>query len=518
VLRHRLGAANVFSVLLSAALYTLSFPPWDVSALVWISLVPLFAVLVRLRPAPAFLAGLVWGTAMIWGVGHWVPAALSTYWAQPAWFGFLCSLLGSVIFVGLYAAGFGWSVALVAQAYSGARRCALIAMLWVAWEVGRGRLLTGDPWLLIGYGVAAWPTWIQIADLGGIYLVSLVIAHANATVAEVAFARQRSISGSATAVALLAFILLATYGYGSIRLESGLSETPITSVAVIQGNNDLGSQWRSEYYGQGLQDYLRLSEHALAQGPVDLLVWPESAVTFFLAREPAYANLITSFLGKAGADLIVGAPHYEDADPAQPKYYNSAFYVTGDGGTRGRYDKVHLLPFGEYFPLRTIGLLRRRFERVRTFTPGQGAQLLDTDFGKVAVVICFEAIFPELVRERMSAGAVLLVNLSNDAWLGGAAGAEQHLAMARVRAIENRTWLVRATTTGASAVIDPHGRIRERGAIGEEQTLLARVVTKSGATPYQLWGDIVPFFCVIAAALLIGVAMGRKLLQGRRFS
>lgn len=459
---------NLLAVLVSAGLYALSFPPWGFAGLIWIALVPLLAVLRQTRPARSFLAGLLWGTTMIWAVGHWVPAALSTYWGQPTWFGILCSLLGSLVFVGLYIGGFGLCVSLLARRYAGVARCAAIAVLWVAWEVARGRLLTGDPWLLIGYGLTPWPTWIQVADAGGIYLVSLIVAYANACIAEVAFGRPLSMRSLAMVSGSLAAMLLGTYAYGVVRLGADLAETPSAAVAVIQGNNDLGSQWRSQHYGKGLDDYLRLSQQALARGPVDLLVWPENAVTFFLAHEPAYQDLIRRFLADGNVDLIVGAPHYEDPDPAQPRYYNSAFYMTAADGLRGRYDKVHLLPFGEYFPLRTIGLLRRRFERVRTFTPGSDVQLLETKLGKVAVVICFEAIFPELVRKRMSTGAGVLVNLSNDAWLGGASGAEQHLAMIPMRAVENRTWVVRATTTGVSAIIDPQGRVRERSELGRK--------------------------------------------------
>jgi apolipoprotein N-acyltransferase len=337
------------------------------------------------------------------------------------------------------------------------------------------------------------------------------VAYANASIAELAFGREELKRTLVTVSLSLSAVVLAVYPYGLLRLESDSIEAPSATVAVIQGNNDLGSQWRRDHYGEGLQDYLRLSQQAVAAGPVDLLVWPESAVTFFLAREPTYQQLITTFLASANTGLIVGAPHYEDPDPARPQYYNSAFYVTSDEGLRGRYDKVHLLPFGEYFPLRTIGLLRRQFERVRTFTPGSAAQLLETDVGKVAVVICFEAIFPELVRERMSAGAGLLVNLSNDAWLGGAAGAEQHLAMARVRAVENRTWLVRATTTGVSAVVDPQGRVRARSELGREDVLRAEVVTKSALTPYQALGDVVPFFCVFVSLVLATTSLIRKI-------
>jgi apolipoprotein N-acyltransferase len=497
-------------VLASAALYVLSFPGWNVSFLGWVALVPFLSALRGLRPGRGFLAGLLWGTATIWGIGYWLPVALSTYWGQPAWFGLLCAFFGSVVFVGLYSAGFAACVCCVARRWGGARRAAAVAVLWVAWEVARGRLLTGDPWLLIGYAPTPTPVWIQIADLGGVYLVSLVVAFTNAALAEMRAAASRA---ALLELALpLALVLLAAYAYGSIRLSPDSEEATIP-VAIVQGNNDLGSQWNPEHYGSGLDNYINMSRRGLPDG---LLVWPESAVTFFLADEPAYQRRIGEMLADTGSELIVGAPHRDSADPAVPRYFNSAFHMDSSGNLRGRYDKVHLLPFGEYFPLRTIGLLRRQFERVRTFEPGGEPRPLDTAFGRAAVVICFEAIFPELVRQRMAAGAAFLVNLSNDAWLGSGAGPEQHLAMIPMRAVENRAWVVRATTTGVSAVIDPTGRIQARSKSGEQALVFGMIAAAAGGTIYQRVGDLFAYACVTVSALLILISVGyREPSRGR---
>ncbi|HYD49556.1 MAG TPA: apolipoprotein N-acyltransferase, partial [Terriglobales bacterium] len=191
-------------------------------------------------------------------------------------------------------------------------------------------------------------------------------------------------------------------------------------------------------------------------------------------------------------------------------YYNSAFAIQPGGAITARYDKEHLLPFGEYFPLRTIRLLRRNFERVRSFTPGVSDVPLETRLGRTAVVICFEAVFPELVRRRME-GAEVLVNLSNDAWLGDNAGPRQHALMVAMRAIETRSWVVRATTTGVSAFIDPHGRVVAATEMNVAAVLDRSVVPLQITTLYERTGDLFAYACVAAALLATVTAFRRQL-------
>jgi len=500
-------------VALSVCLHTLAFPSWDFSLLAWVALVPFLLALDGLRPAAGFGYGLLWGTGAIWGVGYWVPLALASYWEQPWWFGILFSIGASIVFAGLYYAAFAVCACWAADRCGGVLRALLIAALWVSWELARAQLLTGDPWLLLGYALVPTPRLIQAADLGGVPLLSFVIVFVNACVAEALRARAGGIAAIGRALVPGVAALAALVFYGSARWAAAPTDDPGLSVLVVQGNNDAGWQWHSEYDGDGLRRYLELSTDAAQQDRPDLIVWPESAVTFFLAREPAYQAHIAQALRPTGADLIVGAPHFEDPDPAVPKYFNSAFYITADGRLSGRYDKAHLLPFAEYFPLRTIELLRRHFERVRYFTPGDGETPLDTRFGKIATVICFEGIFPELVRRQMAHGAGLLLNLSNDSWLGTGAGPAQHLSMVALRAVENRTWVIRATTTGVSAIIDPLGRVRERTEMLAPGVLRARVATRRVETIYGRCGDWFAYACLLgsAAALMVLARRGSEL-------
>lgn len=488
--------ARVGLTLASAALYAASFPLLGWHLCSWFCLVPLLRAVRGATLLGGAGLGLLWGTATIWGIGYWVPQALAHYWEQPVWLGLVLALAGSLIFMGSFASGFGASAALL-RTHTAAARVAATAALWVAWEVARGRLLTGDPWLLLGYGPTPWPVFIQVADLGGVYLVSFVVALVNAGLAEAWFAPRRW----AAALGLPLGAVAATVAYGTMRLATSESAGEQVPVAVVQANIDFGAHWRDDNYGRGVEEHVRVAQQAPAT--TELFIWPESALNIFLDREPMYQRQIGRFLAERGADLIVGAPHLDDRDPARPHYFNSAFAMTAGGTIADRYDKVHLLPFGEYFPLRGIELLSRRFERVRSFTPGSEARLLQTRFGPVAVVICFEAIFPGLVRERMAAGAGLLVNLSNDAWLGPDAGPEQHLAMIPMRAVENRTWVVRATTTGVSALVDPNGRVTSRSATGAQALLAGEVAVQRVQTVYEEVGDLFAWLCIVAGGLAL---------------
>jgi apolipoprotein N-acyltransferase len=493
-------------VLFSAGLHALAFPPWNLVPLAFVAVAPFLIAIRRLSPLRAALAGHLWGSAAIWGVGYWVADALTFYYEQPWWFGVLFCLVGCQILWGAYYALFAAAASFSLPRFAPAWRPLLIAVLWVACELARARLLTGEPWMLLGYSQVPSLPIIQSADLGGVYLLSFIVIFVNAAIAELILApaaeRRRLVPRLLLPPALL---LTAALVYGAARLGQIIANEQTLRVTIVQGNNDLGAQWRPDFYGAGLDVYTRLSREAAREERPDLLVWPESALTFFLAHEPAYRAALTRGLRGLGADLIVGAPHHEDGE----RYFNSAFHVTADGTVTGRYDKAHLLPFGEYFPLQFIAFLRRHFERVRSFTPGDGNVLLETRAGPAAVVICFEAIFPEIVRAKMTGGATMLVNLSNDVWLGRGVGQAQHLAMVVLRAVENRTWVVRATTTGISAFIDPWGRVRASSGLFEEAVLSEEVSPLRVSTLYRQLGDVFAYACVLIALAAVVMASRR---------
>lgn len=486
----------------------------DVWPLAWVALVPFFLVLRDVPPRTGFWLGLLWGTAEHWATAYWVIPAMAYYYQQPWWFAALFGVVSSLVFRGLFYGVTGWLLVVGGTRLGSMGRVVFTAALWVGIELLRMRGPTADPWLLIGYALLPYETLIQIADVAGIHVLSFVIVLVNASVAEVlwlwnekrASLQTGALEPWATAAFALATVA-ACWAYGMFRLSTPLAETPKVPVAIVQGNNDYGAQWSPELYGKGLEEYLRLSLQTSRSPKPALLVWPESAVTFFLAREPAQERRVRRLLRATGADLIVGAPHYEGTDPAMPEFLNSAFYLTPEEGIVDRYDKVTLLPFAEYFPFRFSQFLRREFARVRSFTPGADTRPLQTRFGPMAVAICFEAVHPDEVRKRMEQGAVALLNLSNDGWLGKHAGPRQHFAMARLRAVENRTWLIRSTTTGISALVDPFGRVVDELPPFRPGIIEATFTPFRRATTYQGWGD---WFGAVCLALIPCIVFIRR--------
>ncbi len=491
---------GVMATLASALLYALAFPPWDLSLLAWVALVPFFYALRDASPWRGAVLGLVWGVAMIWCVGIWLPPALAHYYQQPLGFALLFAAGASVVFIGVYHAAFGACAAAIAPRLPGIASVFATSALWVAWEFAKARVFTGDPWLLLGYAIAGEPRMVQIADLGGVYALSFVVVLANAALAEVLGSRRH-----VAIVGAPILVVAGCYAYGAWRLTDELPTTPRIPVVVVQGNNDMGAEWRDEIYGASLETYLRLSYDAAPKSERSLLVWPESSITFFLADEPLYREQIGRMLRAANAGLVLGGPYRAGAGD-DVRFFNSAFALDESGEIVDRYDKGHLMPFAEYFPLRTIEFLQRRFERVRYFTAGERGDTLETPFGAMAPAICFEGMFPELVGAQMRQGARVLLSLSNDAWLGRGAGPEQHLWMMAVRAVENRTWVVRATTTGISAILDPFGRLVARSERDVATTLRGDIVPLDVDTFYKRHGDLFAWLCVVASIVAMKAA------------
>jgi len=515
---------------LSGVAYGLSFPPNPIRPLAWVALVPLFLALRGTRWPRALLLGSVWTVVATWMVGDCLPGAVESYYHQPVALGYLLLLVVALVTAVPYYALFAACYAALSRRVTPIQPL-LAGAAWTAAELGRVEGLIGDPWGVAGYSQASLPTLSQIADLTGVYGLSFLVASSNAALAMLwtawtardASGRRTSVATAAWGAALVALPIAAALGYGTLRLAGAPPENapdargsrtlaferaPDVPVAIVQGNLDLGSQWRPQFYGKNLETYLRLTMSALAESTARLVFWPESAMTFFLESEPMYQRSIASAIAPWRAQLVAGGPRQVGADDAA-SYRNSTFVVGHDGAIRATYDKQHLLPFAEYFPSSILDFMRRDFGDVREFTPGTSITPIPTAAGAAGVIICNEAMFPGPAAARVREGATYLLNPSNDSWMGDIAFSLQVFDIVRLRAIEQRRTLVRTSTSGPSAVIDPYGRVGAYAPPMTQEWIVGAITPSDTITPYARFGDLFAHACLLIA-LVAWVAAARR--------
>ncbi len=515
----RVVAARIGAVAGSAGLYGWAFPPEPHPWLSWLALAPLFFVLREMPTRSRLVAAWAWSVAMAYTVNDWFPRAVSGYFGQPFAVGIGLFLGVATLTAGLqymvFAAVYPRLVASPGAARSGHPTATgalgslmaplLVAAAWVAADLLRLRVFGGDPWAILGYSQARVLPLVQIADVGGVHAVTFVVVAVNAAIVEVVAAlRARRALPAVAACASAVALVLGVSGYGAYRLRAASlvasdATVPPVPVAVVQAHLPFGSQWHRDFYGRNLETYLEATAAVLRASRPRLVVWPENAMTFFVADEPGYRRAIAGVLRPYDAELVAGGPQALDGAPE--RYLNAAFLIAPDGEIRARYDKRLLLPFAEYFPFGTVDLLRRSFGRVREFTPGDGPLLLTTAAGPAGMLICNEAFFAETAATRVRAGATVLLNLSNDSWLADPKYSEPAFDMVTFRAVEQRRWIVRASTAGPSAIVDPFGRVVARTRLFETTTLAGSVEPRTDGTLYGRIGDAFAWACGAATAL-----------------
>ena len=522
------GWVYLYAALVVPLVYGVSFPMARIAWIGWVGFVPWF---VAVRVAGTGASVLICCVSTLLGsylCTPWLARAVANYYQQPL-------ALGLALFVGVWVVTISpFLIAFVLCFRELARRPSrwlplLAAAAWAGAELGRARLLVGDPFGVFGYSQVAVTPLVQIADITGVYGITLLPMAVNAALAELWLAyapgskqsaagssRQTKVPTAAQAwqgLALVAAMVAVVLAYGFVRTRSfeEAGASPSTRVAIVQGNLDLGSQWRQEFYGRNLATYMELTVQVLQQSRPPLVFWPESAMTFFLEDEPNYRAALGYMLSPLRTQLVAGGPR--TVGKAAQRYYNSAFAIAPDGSILATYDKQRLLPFAEYFPFGGVGLLRRQFARVREFVPGGRARVLPTVAGAAGVLICNEAMFGEMAGDRVRAGADYLVTLANDSWLGDRMYAEEAFDMARLRAVEQRRYLVRASTSGPSAIVDPSGRVVARTADDSRATLTGAIRPSKGLTLYARYGDA---FGALCAVVPLAVILVRRVGARRR--
>ena len=501
-------------------LLTAAFPKIALAAAAWVALVPLLWALREARPAEAFRRAALFGIAHFASLLYWLVPTMVRYGGLPALpaVGILllfASVL-SLLFIAPAAAGLVLAVRRPRHLLLG------LPLFWAGSEYLRSVLFTGFPWALLGTSQIGWLPLVQIADLAGPYGVSAVLAAANAAVFLLLLAAsgrswqgsnltRRAAAGSAAAAACLA---AAVWGYGVWRIaetDRRAAEAPRLRVAVIQGNIAQSMKWDPAFQAATIDTYVRLSREAEAQAP-ELIVWPESAAPFyFLAEIPPTRRLLEGIAGSR-AHFLIGAPAFELRPGGAADYFNSAFLVApAEARVLGRYDKAHLVPYGEYTPFKEyLPFLGKMVEHVGDFTPGPEGRTLAMAGRTLGIQICYEIIFPALARALVANGAELLITITNDAWYGKSAGPYQHFALAVLRAVETRRALVRAANTGISAFIDPSGRVHEPTPLEVEALAVRDIPLLAGRTPYVACGDLAPAAALAGAAGLALAGLRRR--------
>jgi apolipoprotein N-acyltransferase len=515
-------------VLLSAILQILMFPLPRLYFLCWIALAPLLVALLRTSsalsiqldagqklnpatPAQGFLLGYACGILWYLGSCYWVFDVMHQYGGMSVGIAAFILILFA-LYLGLYHAAFGLLFALLTRKNS-YNRVALLAspFLWVAVEFARYRI-TGFPWLLLGISQVDNIPLTRIATVTGVYGLSLEIMLVNAAFAAAFMVRRNRRKVLLTASIAAAAILQA----GRLIHPPAL---PTDRAAVLLQQNlpvgDAGS-WTKSNFDSTLKDFSQLSLHAAQSSnpPADLILWPESPAPFF-ASDPIFREAVGNLAREARAWIVVGNIGTDSPTTAASKSseFNSAQLVSPAGEFLSRYDKIHLVPFGEYVPFREVfSFAAGLTEAVGDFTHGASRTPLVAGDHKLGVFICYESIFPGEIRQLPKDGAQVLVNISNDGWYGDSGAWAQHLNQARMRAIENNRWLLRDTNTGLTASIDPYGRVVESIPRHERTTLVAPYALIPDVTFYSQYGD---WLCWLCAIISIGALVARFAIRPR---
>ena len=492
--------------LLSAILLVLSFPKYNLESLAWFALVPLLYSLEGKSLLQGFILGFITGFLSFVGIIYWIVFAVHTFGNVP----FMVSVLVLLLLVGYLSLFFGTFAFLsrYLQLRFGSYAIMLTPFLWVPLEYLRSFLLTGFPWASLGHSQYLNLPFIQIADVTGVYGLSFVILLVNVTLYWILHQWSRkTFPIREVIITLLIFLSFLIYGYVRMgTLDRKMLSQPSLKIGLVQGDIDQSIKWDESFQRETLDIYEKLSLKVAEKKP-NLIIWPETATPFFFQAAKEYQPFILDIPKKTDAFLLFGTPSFK-LERGKVNHYNSAYLVSPSGEISGKYDKIHLVPFGEYVPLSDLlFFLGSLGEGIGNFKSGKEITLLRLTQAKFGVLICFEIIFPDLSRRFVKDGADFLVTITNDAWFGETSAPYQHLSMATFRAIENRVFIARAANTGISAFIDPKGRIVEQGRLFEEEAMNGTIRLMKEKTFYTLYGDVFAWICSAFTVVLLGYAL-----------
>ncbi len=534
---------------LSAGLLELPFPfagpmpPWR-SVFAWFGLVPLIWALLsdvesehRHPMRRAFFLSYLCGVLWYCGNCYWIRDTMMRYGDMPPFAPELLTL-GFSLVLGLYFGIFGLGLVLVRRATGSTRMALAFApFLWTGLDLAAARI-TSVPWDQLGYSQIDNALINQLAPFTGVYGITFILVAVNALLAGgllVERRPKRRFAGRWGWAGCGAVLLIS--GFAGVFVPAPNTESTATAV-LIQPNLDVGAgnNWQGPDWDRHIAEFTRLAgeecktyiagipQTGAPEGEIicppypthpDLVVWPESPAPF-IEGDASFEQAMRSIAVATQAPLVVGGIGTDFSREENAWHdYNSAFIFAADGQPVGRYDKIHLVPFGEYIPFQNLLTFAHKLTgRVSSFTRGSDHRVfvLDTQSGgrhRYGVFICYEAVFADEVRQLARNGAEVLVNISDDGWYGDTSAPWQHLNMARMRAVENRRWLLRDTNTGVTAAIDPYGRVRESIPRHQVDALPAEFGFRDGVTFYTAHGDVFAWLCAILSLGVVGWSFGK---------
>jgi apolipoprotein N-acyltransferase len=478
-----------FVAILSGVLTALAFPKFSLSYLAWFSLLPLLFVLYESKPGLSFWLFFVAGLAFYGVLIYWIPDVPAHYGDVPYFLSLVIFFL-LIAYLSLYWGLFGYVFSRTKQA-SPELACFTAPFLWVALEYGLTHIFSGFPWGLLGYTQSPDLSLIQMASLAGVYGISFLIIFFESSL--LIFFKEKIRSLLITSLMLIAL----AHGAGFFILKKAPAPEKQFAVAVIQGNVSSDISWdrlSPKEIKKIFDEHLELTVQARQQG-ADLIIWPESSVPLcFSCNQPLYQEFkqkLMNFAKENNCTLLLGTNETAIKDQ-QELYYNTALCLQSDGSYTTYY-KRHLVPFGEYTPYQKIFFfIGRATQALGEVTPGKEDNLHQYKGQKFASAICYEIIFPSLVRKLVRQGASFLTTITNDGWYGPTSAPHQHFNMAIFRAVENRRFLLRAATTGVSGLVDPYGRVLAKTPIMVKTFLVGQAYPLNKSTLYTRLGDILP--------------------------
>jgi apolipoprotein N-acyltransferase len=495
-------------------LLALSFPKYGHPAVAFVALTPLYVALSGWTGRPhdvrgvsarrGFTLGLLTGIVHYAGTVYWTSGTVATFGGL-SWLVAIPVAFLLVLYMSLYLALASAAAAVMIRRFGGTGLL-MAPAAWVAAEYARAHVFGGFPWIPLGNSVVSLLPVAQLASVAGVYGLSWLLAQLSASTAYVVMSSgRRRVAAGAMAMALLVVVSL----WGAMRLRDGRltrDGSPLR-VALIQGNVPQTEKWDPSRAAEIFERYLRMTRAAAAQG-AEFIIWPESATPFYFDEDPQSAQRVRDLVSHIRTPLLFGTDEIERGSP--PKYYNSAFILSDSGATAAVYRKVFLVPFGEYVPFATLlSFVGPLVDAVSAFSPGQRVTMLPVDGHMVSTAICYEVVYPHLIRDGVLLGAELLTTITNDAWYGETSAPWQHFDLATMRAIEQGRYLARAANTGISGIVDPYGRVTLRTNLFETVAPIGEVRFIQERTVYATIGDLAAQLAVLITLLGVGAALAR---------